>query len=94
MRGFGTSITIIVVILGVADFALGAAPVITNLNPNHGPRKGGTVVTITGQNFANATHVTFGGVEAESFQIKSVSEIIATSPPHALGTVRVRVLLR
>jgi outer membrane protein assembly factor BamB len=67
-----------------------AAPIVTTLSPTSGPAAGGTPVTITGSNFTGATSVTFGGHTA-TFQIVSDTEITATSPPHAAGTVSVVV---
>lgn len=63
-----------------------------------GPAAGGTVVTITGQNLGCVTGVSFGPVPARKFRngkafgfCGSTSEVIATAPPGAQGTVKVTV---
>jgi hypothetical protein len=67
-------------------------PTIASISPQNGPASGGTRVTITGEGFAAATGVSFGGIPA-AFSIKSDSTIIATAPPASLaaGTVFVTV---
>ncbi len=40
------------------------APIVKTIQPNHGPKAGGTQVTITGFNFTGATAVRFAGREA------------------------------
>jgi hypothetical protein len=59
--------------------------------PNAGPTAGGTPVTISGSGFAEASEVTFGGTPAASFTVESATTITAVSPPHAAGTVDIRV---
>jgi hypothetical protein len=66
------------------------APVVTTLSPTSGLAAGGTLVTISGNNFSGATSVTFGGKSAV-FHIVSNTEITATSAPHAVGSVSVVV---
>jgi len=66
-------------------------PVISALEPDTGPTEGGTVVTITGANFAGATSVTFGFAEATQMTIVSPTTIRATSPPGSSGTIDVTV---
>jgi uncharacterized protein (TIGR03437 family) len=63
---------------------------VTSISPTSGPAAGGTLVTILGSNFTGATSVTFAGKTAK-FTIVSDTEITATSPPHAAGTVSVVV---
>ena len=70
VSGSGQSITSFVVI---------PAPSISGLSPSTG--SAGTVVSITGNNFAGATAVTFNGLNAPSFDLPSSSQIIATAPP-------------
>jgi hypothetical protein len=67
-----------------------AAPTISSLNPSGGTTGGGTLVTITGSGFLNATGVSFGSTAA-SFIIVSDSSIVATAPPEAAGTIDVTV---
>ena len=75
----------------VADhFAYQVAPKVTKVQPSVGPETGGTAVTITGEHFANAEAVKFGEKAATKFEVKSSSEIIATSPAGS-GTVNVTV---
>jgi predicted outer membrane repeat protein len=67
-----------------------AAPMITDVAPAEGPSSGGTLVTITGTNFASATGVSFGG-SAATFTVDSATRITATAPAHAAGAVAVTV---
>lgn len=53
---------------------------VTGVNPSTGPSSGGTMVTITGTNFANATAVNFGAIPAISFTINNSNQITAVSP--------------
>jgi len=67
-------------------------PTVASITPRTGPASGGTRVTITGEGFAAATGVNFGGAPA-AFSIKSDSTIVAFAPPapQAAGTVDVTV---
>lgn len=67
------------------------APSLSSIDPDEGPETGGTVVTISGQNFVGTTDVTFGGTPAQSFEVISDTEIEAITPAHAPGTVDVEV---
>lgn len=68
------------------------APIIASVAPGGGSRNGGTVVTITGDNFTGATSVKFGGTNATSFTVLSDSSIRATAPAGNVGTtVDIRV---
>jgi hypothetical protein len=67
-----------------------SVPVVTTISPTSGPAAGGTLVTITGSNLTGATSVTFGG-KAASFHVVSDTQITATSPSHAVGSVSVIV---
>jgi hypothetical protein len=67
------------------------APTISSVSPNSGSTAGGTVVTMTGTNFAGATAVSFGGVASSSFTINSDTQITATAPAQAAGTLDVTV---
>jgi hypothetical protein len=75
----------------------GLGPVVTNLptvasaSPSSGLSTGGTVVTLTGTNFTDATSVTFGGVAATSFSVISPTQITATTPPGVIGTASILV---
>jgi hypothetical protein len=84
-----------------SDVAALVAPppaTVTALTPAFGPAAGGTVVTITGTDFAgiggpalDPGAVTFGGVNAAAYTVDSVTQITATAPAHAVGTVQVQV---
>jgi uncharacterized repeat protein (TIGR03803 family) len=56
-------------------------PVITSFTPESGPV--GTEVTITGTGLTGATAVTFGGVKATTFSVKSATEVTADVPTGA-----------
>jgi hypothetical protein len=78
-----------------ADHALAVitsapTPTVTSVNPNAGPKGGGTSVTISGANFTGATAVKFGSTNATSFEVSSASSITAVSPA-GTGTVDVTV---
>ena len=64
------------------------APTVTKVSPHSGKAK--TSVTILGTNLTGAVTVSFGSVSAK-FTVKSATEIVATAPHHAAGTVDVTV---
>jgi hypothetical protein len=64
---------------------------VTAISPQTGPGTGGTSVTITGTDFAEATAVEFGSTPATSFTVESGETITAVAPAHAGGTVDVRI---
>jgi len=66
-------------------------PVITSVDPVEGPTSGGTLVTIIGTDFNDATAVQFGTMEANTFEVASATQINAETPAHAAGTVGVTV---
>ena len=66
-------------------------PAIASLSPTTGSTAGGTSVVITGTDFTGATAVDFGAVAATGYVVDSDTQITATSPAQALGTVDVRV---
>ena len=64
------------------------------LSPVNGPTAGGTVVTVTGENFvAGATSVTIGGLEiiASLVTVTSPEQLTFVTPPYAAGDVSVTV---
>ncbi|HEX5164078.1 MAG TPA: IPT/TIG domain-containing protein, partial [Thermomicrobiales bacterium] len=67
------------------------SPTIDDLNPSSGSTHGGTVVTITGSNYAAGATVTFGGVAATSVTVVNSTTITATTPASAAGPVDVVV---
>ncbi len=80
----------------VMQAVIGTSPVsawppgVSSVDPSNGPDTGGRTVTIDGFGFADATAVTFDGIEAD-FTVDSYTRITATAPEHAAGTVDVRV---
>jgi hypothetical protein len=60
-------------------FTFTLAPNVTGLSPNQGTADGGTSVTISGVNLANATSVLFGGVPA-AITSDGPTSMTATSP--------------
>ncbi len=69
----------------------GTGPVVGGVAPSSGTAAGGTVVTITGANFAAGATVSFGGTAAASVTVVSSTSITATAPAHAAGAVTVTV---
>ena len=65
----------------------GSLPTVTSVVPNSGTTDGGTSVTITGFDFTGVTGVDFGSVAASSFTVDSTTQITATTPAEAAGTV-------
>ena len=64
------------------------SPVISSFTPSSG--KTGTVVTLTGENFAQVTSVRFNGVESTSFTAAHLTTLVATVPSTATtGPIRV-----
>ncbi len=67
------------------------APAVTSIAPTAGPTAGGTPVIITGTNLTAATRVNFGAAAATAFTVNSATQITATAPAGAAGTVDVTV---
>jgi IPT/TIG domain-containing protein/PASTA domain-containing protein len=55
-------------------------PEVTSITPSFGSITGGTLVTISGKNFANASALKFGLTPAAGFTVDSDEEITATVP--------------
>ena len=71
-----------------ANFTVIPAPTITGLSPSSG--SAGTTVTITGTSFSDAIAVTFNGLNAGSFNVGSVTQIVAAAPAGVTtGPIRV-----
>ena len=92
----GTSVNVQVVTPGGESAAVPAdlftyGPTITSLCRTSGPVTGGTKVTITGTGFTTVHSVKFGTTTAKTFTVRSATQIIATSPAHAAGQVRISV---
>ena len=73
------------------QFTYSAAPAVTGISPVAGPLAGSTAVTITGVGFSGATTVDFGLTAATNVVVVSPTQITATSPAEAAGTVDVTV---
>ncbi|MDR7224981.1 IPT/TIG domain-containing protein [Aminobacter aminovorans] len=73
------------------EFTYIAPPAVTAVSPTSGPTAGGTVVTLTGTGFTNATDVYFGATAATTFFDNSDTQITATSPAGSAGTVDITV---
>jgi len=68
------------------------APVVTSIEPDHGPIGGGTHITITGQYFApRGVRVRLGGERAFNVQVVDEHTITAVTHWHWAGTVDVVV---
>lgn len=68
------------------------APVVTSIEPDHGPIGGGTPITITGQYFApRGVRVSLGGEHAYNVRVVDGQTITAMTHWHAAGTVDVVV---
>jgi hypothetical protein len=61
-------------------------PAITGVSPDVGSTAGGTVVSLTGVNFAEATAIHFGASAASSFEVTSATSATAVAPA-GTGTV-------
>jgi Domain of unknown function DUF11/IPT/TIG domain len=72
-------------------YNLPPAPTITSLTPTNGPTGGGTVVNITGSNFASGDTVAFGANAGISVIVNSSTSITATTPAGSAGAVNVNV---
>jgi hypothetical protein len=70
----------------------GLPPAVTAVSPSSGPAAGGTVVTLTGHGFTQASAVSFGTVAATQFTINSDESITVTAPAGTAGPVKVRVV--
>ncbi len=56
-------------------------PSIISIAPSTGPTTGGTVIAITGTNFASGTRLTIGGLAATNVSVTTTSSMSATTPP-------------
>jgi hypothetical protein len=74
-----------------AAFPLALRPSINSFYPNNGTTRGGTFVTIAGENLADGASVSFDGLPA-TIQSQTQSSITAITPPHPIpGTVHISV---
>jgi len=70
----------------VDESAGNVVPSVTGVSPYGGSEAGAAPVTIFGSGFTGATQVTFGGVPATGFTIKSPYEITLTPPAYGAET--------
>ncbi len=70
---------------------LGPAPTLTSLSPNSGPSFGGTLVTLTGTNFAAGATVTFAGSLA-SVLSAAATQLVAVAPTGPVGPATVTLV--
>ena len=73
------------------DFQYLGAPSVTGVTPAAGPIAGGTVVTISGSGFTNATQVRFGTVLATGVTVSSDGSITVIAPAGSAGVVDITV---
>ena len=64
---------------------------LSSITPTSGPMDGGTQVTFHGTGFEPDMRVLFEGYEATSVQLLDTTTLVATTAPHAAGTVYVGV---
>ncbi len=69
---------------------LGPAPAIAEVDPERGPTKGGTHVTVSGNGLTAQALVFFGTTPAPAVALQGAA-LDATTPPHGPGTVTVTV---
>jgi hypothetical protein len=82
----GTSAT------GSADrYGYEVVPTVSAVSPSSGATAGGTRITITGSGFHSDATVSVGGSAATAVTVVSGTQITATTPAHAAGTVDVQV---
>ena len=67
------------------------APTITSVSPTSGPTTGGTLITITGTNFATGATVRVGGALATGITLVSSTQLRATTPAGSAGARDVQV---
>jgi hypothetical protein len=76
---------------GDPNFRIVNPPTITSISPTSGTHLGGTLVTIKGTNFGVVQKVVFGTAAGLSVKVISASQLTVVTPPHAAGTVDIRV---
>jgi IPT/TIG domain len=69
------------------------APRISSVTPNAGSTAGGTMVTISGSNFAAGATVTIGGATASDVTVVNATTITAAVPAHGAGVTDVVVVV-
>jgi hypothetical protein len=69
-----------------------APPTFTSISPVAGPTDGGTLVTIRGTGFTDATSVEIGGVTATGLTIVSDTQLTVVTPAHVADLSDVKVI--
>mgnify|MGYP000860389921 CR=1 FL=1 len=73
-------------------FTYTSGPIVDSVNPDNGPTTGGSIVVITGKNFASPLSITFGTIPATSFNINSATQITVLSPANpTAGPTDIRI---
>jgi hypothetical protein len=67
-----------------SGYSVATGATITSVAPSAGSAQGGSTITITGTNLANATSVTIAG-ESAAITFNSAATILATVPAHSAG---------
>ena len=70
---------------------LPVVPTLTSISPTSGPSSGGTVITLTGTNFASGGTVRVNGVAATSVTFVSATQVRATTPAGSAGARTVQI---
>ena len=73
------------------NYRFAPPPTLTALSSANGGTAGGDTITITGTGFTGATAVAFGQLAASSYSVDSDTQITATTPAEAPGTVDITV---
>lgn len=66
-------------------------PTVTAVSPTSGPTTGGTLITVTGTNFAGGAVVTVGGAAATDVRVSGTVSLTAVTPARAAGVADVTV---
>src|SRR5438445_67997 len=69
----------------------GSSMTFASINPPTGTQTGGTLVTITGTNFANISQVTFGGAPLQGLTNPNSTTITGSTSNHAVGAVAISI---
>ena len=69
----------------------GPAPTLVTVSPPSGPIDGGSLVTLTGENFATGATATFGGTACTEPFVHTPRRMACRTPAHAAGAVDVTV---
>lgn len=72
-----------------ANYIYSSGPLVTSIDPAHGPSSGGAIITINGTGFLAGASVKFGAQQAFS-TVVGPTQILATAPPGA-GIVDITV---